>query len=92
MEFVMYNYEVSIVINITVFWDVMPFSLVGRYYCIKGICCLHLQGRFFFNGIFLYYFEPHLHAANYVFTNEGLATESWLFIHNTGLGGNANIK
>jgi hypothetical protein len=55
MEFVMYNYEVSIVIKITVFWDMMPFSLVGRSHCIKGICRLHHQEIFFFSGSSLYY-------------------------------------
>jgi hypothetical protein len=31
--------------KITVFWDVMPSSLVDVYQCLGGMCCLHLQGR-----------------------------------------------
>jgi hypothetical protein len=27
----------------TVYWDVMPSSLVGRYQCLGQSCCRHLQ-------------------------------------------------
>jgi hypothetical protein len=30
-------------VQITVFWDVIPLSLVARYQCFRGTCCLHLQ-------------------------------------------------
>jgi hypothetical protein len=28
-----------------VFWNLMPCSLVDRYLCFEGTCCLHLLGR-----------------------------------------------
>jgi hypothetical protein len=31
------------IVQIVVFWDVTPCSLVGGYQCLGGTCCLHLQ-------------------------------------------------
>jgi hypothetical protein len=33
----------ALTITITIFWDMTPCSLVGRYYCFGRTCCLYLQ-------------------------------------------------
>lgn len=32
-------------VEVTVFWDVIPHSVVDMYQCFKGTCCFHLQNR-----------------------------------------------
>jgi hypothetical protein len=31
-------------VKVTVFWDVVPCSLVEVYQCLRGAYCLHLEG------------------------------------------------
>jgi hypothetical protein len=33
------------VMKIAVFWNAMPCTLVGMYWCFGGTYCLHLDGR-----------------------------------------------
>jgi hypothetical protein len=35
----------AVTMKITVFWDVMPYSLVDRYQCFRGTCYHHHQGK-----------------------------------------------
>ena len=32
-----------LLMNIRVFWDMMPCSFVISYHCFRGACCLHSQ-------------------------------------------------
>jgi hypothetical protein len=38
-------YHVIMNIHFQIFWVVTPCSVVVRYHCFGGPCCLHLQGE-----------------------------------------------
>jgi hypothetical protein len=33
----------AVTLKMTVFWNVMAYSLVVYYYCLEGACCIYVQ-------------------------------------------------
>jgi hypothetical protein len=78
----------TVLLKITVFWDVMPCNLVNRYHLFRGIWCLHIQG---IRGVFIREDDGTMFLKNSTYLPNYTSCKIVIFIFTTMWTSNLNL-